>query len=958
MTCYQPTTKSPLRLTLAIVCALVAIASQAPADEPYGRSQFSESDREHWSYVPVKRPDVPTPKNQAWVRNPIDSFVLAGLDAAGFEPNGPADRPTLLRRVYLDLIGLAPTPAEQDAFLADTSPEAYQKVVDDLLARPAYGERWGRHWLDVVRFAESNGYERDGDKPSVWRYRDYVIDAFNNDKPYDRFLMEQLAGDELLDANAETCIATSFLRLGPFDDEPADPLVDRYDQLDDVLGTTAATFMGVTLRCARCHDHKFESFTQRDYTRMLAIFEPLKRPQDGRKDLDRMVGAEKEMADYHAASKAAEERVTSLSGELAMTEWKVCKRLADAGVLAAPALKTIVPTSRNEAQAWRYTFTAPAEGWQRPEFDASAWAEGPAGFGAEGTPGGVIRTKWTEKGIWLRRAFAIPAEMLAPERRNQLQLLLHHDDACEVYLNGVLAARLTGFKVEYQPVAITPEALATLKPDGNILAVRCEQTSGGQYIDVGLVANETPTVVATATGGTPGAPGTAAPEATPAVGAELAALPRDAIEAMLVEPPARNDKQRQLVKKFQDKSKRLISVAATAEEKQSIAEMDRRIAEADKSRPAPLTSAYVWFEEATTHPKSNVWRRGNPRESLAEVSAGFPAILVDAPPAEAKPTARSTGRRLQLARWLASAEHPLTARVIVNRIWQHHFGDGVVGTENDFGVMGEPPANQPLLDWLASEFTSGGWRMKALHRLIVMSNTYQMSSERREELAKKDPGDDLLWRYPSRRLEAEAIRDCVLATSGQLNPQRGGPSMYPAISAGVLASQSRPGLGWGKPDPAQVTRRSVYIFVKRTLLAPELEVLDFPDTNGSCEQRMISTVAPQALTWLNGDFIREQARHFAARLANEAGDDDAARVDLAYRLALSRDPTDTERATVRAFLLRHAEQIAADAAAANTPPEKTAADKPAPDKPLDARQAALEGFCLVLLNANEFVYIK
>jgi hypothetical protein len=282
--------------------------------------------------------------------------------------------------------------------------------------------------------------------------------------------------------------------------------------------------------------------------------------------------------------------------------------------------------------------------------------------------------------------------------------------------------------------------------------------------------------------------------------------------------------------------------------------------------------------------------------------------------------------------------------------------------------MGELPSNQPLLDWLTSEFTSGGWRMKAIHRLIVLSNTYQMSSERREALAKKDPGDDLLWRYPPRRLEAEAIRDCVLSASGQLNAQRGGPSVYPTISPSVLASQSRPGLGWGKTDPAQAARRSVYVFVKRTLLVPELEVLDFPDTNGTCEQRMVSTVAPQALTWLNGDFVREQSRHFAARLAKEAGDDDAARIDLAYRLALARRPSDAERATVQTFLIRHAEQIAADAAAKKATAEKAPVEKMPADKPLaekasaeqttGPRQRALEGFCLVLLNANEFVYIK
>jgi hypothetical protein len=326
------------------------------------------------------------------------------------------------------------------------------------------------------------------------------------------------------------------------------------------------------------------------------------------------------------------------------------------------------------------------------------------------------------------------------------------------------------------------------------------------------------------------------------------------------------------------------------------------------------------------------------------VSAGFPAILVDAPPPAPTPTAKSTGRRVQLARWLVEPSHPLTARVMVNRIWQHHFGDGLVGSENDFGVMGESCTHPELLDWLASEFVAGGWRMKPLHRLIVLTSAYQMSSAARPEAATKDPTDDLLWRFPPRRLEAEAIRDCVLAASGQLNRERGGPSVYPTISPDVLAGQSRPGNGWGKSDVAAAARRSMYVFVKRTLLVPELEVLDFPDTNGTCEQRVVSTVAPQALTWLNGAFIRDQARQFAERLAREAGDDTATRVDLAYRLALARPASDAERETVLAFLSRHVELIAADAAAAG--------------QPVDARQKALESFCLVLLNGNEFVYVR
>ncbi len=264
-------------LPAASICLLLAMGT-AWADDDYGRQQFEADLRDHWSFRPLARPPVPTATDPAWLRNPIDAFVSGGLQEAGLKPAPPAPRAVLLRRVYLDLVGVPPTPEELDAFLADTSPTAFETIVDRLLARPQYGERWARHWLDVVRYAETNGYERDGLKPQSWKYRDWVIEALNSDMPYDRFLVEQLAGDEIDGSNEQTQIATSMLRLGPWDDEPADPLVDRYDQLDDIVATTSATFLGLTLRCARCHDHKFEPFTQKDYTRWLTIFSPLEAP--------------------------------------------------------------------------------------------------------------------------------------------------------------------------------------------------------------------------------------------------------------------------------------------------------------------------------------------------------------------------------------------------------------------------------------------------------------------------------------------------------------------------------------------------------------------------------------------------------------------------------------------------------------------------------------------------------
>jgi hypothetical protein len=622
---------------------------------------ISERARDHWAFQPVRTPTVPGVRELGWVRTPIDAFVLARLEAGGLKPTPPADKRTLLRRVFLDLVGLPPTLAEQQAFVADTTPDAYEKMVDRLLARPEYGERWARHWLDVVRYAESNGYERDGAKPSAWRYRDYVIDSFNKDKPYDRFVLEQIAGDELSSSSAESQIATSFLRLGTWDDEPANPAVDRYDQLDDVLGVTATAFLGLTLRCARCHNHKFEPFSQADYYRMLAVFTPLKRPQIGRKELDTAVGNAGEMA------------------------------------------------------AWK--------------------------------------------------------------------------------MQGV-------------------------------------------------------------------------------------------------DPPR----------------------------------------------------AYVWFESGPAAPATCILQRGNPNHPGDEVEPGLPAILAPQQPAPPMPLADSTGRRLWLGHWLASPHNPLTARVLVNRVWMLHFGKGLVATPNDFGLMGETPSHPELLDWLAARFVANGWRLKPLHRLLVLSNTYRTSA-----ICDGGEGDGdrllaLFGRWRQRRVEAETFRDSVLALSGLLNPQMRGPSVYPPLPRAVLEGQSRPGDGWGESDERQASRRSIYVFAKRSLALPELELLDLPDNTSSCEQRLTSTTAPQALTFLNGGFLHTQAAHFAARLRREAGEDSGDQVRRAFELALCRSPSTQEVAWAEEFLRKQEQQIASDARARG-------------ERNADARQRALAAFCLVLLNTNEFFYV-
>ena len=684
------------------------IDAGAPAAGPETVITESNQKQPHWAFRALLTAMPAKVDNRSQIRTPVDAFVVAKLAEQHIPPAPPADRLTLLRRAYLDLIGLPPTPAEQTAFLGVIRRRTHtEKVVENLLARPQYGEKWARHWLDVVRYAESNGYERDGAKPSAWRYRDYVINAFNQDKPYDRFLTEQLAGDEVEHANAETQIATTFLRLGTWDDEPAELLKDRYDQLDDVLGTTASVFLAQTLRCARCHDHKYEPLSQKDYYRTLAVFEPLKRPETPRKynkygvltahpkELDRLVGTDQELAAYREASAKADSEVQSRERQIEDLTNELTKRLL------ASADKQPVTTGPN----------------------------------------------------WLEHAKTVLAFRADPDR-------------------------------------LTKE-------------------------------------------------------------------------------------QQESVDKFNRQLEQEYLKLATAAERSQLERWRKQIAEINQRRPQEPPRAYTWEETAAAAPPTHVFVRGEPSSPGEEVAPGIPAVLPGAAVPPPVPTGTSTGRRLWLARWMTGDGQALVARVIVNRIWQWTFGDGLVPAANDFGVIAQPPSNPELLDYLAGELIHSHWSTKHIQRLLVNSSTFRMSSTWNEHAAATDPDNRLLWRWKPRRLDAETIRDSMLAVSRHLNPAIGGPSVFPEIPASVLEASlsKRWPTGWGTSDERQSTRRSIYIFAKRGMGVPELEALDGPDTNSSCARRSVSTTGPQALTFLNGEFARKQARQLQARVVEEAGVD-------------------------------------------------------------------------------------
>ena len=557
--------------------------------------EVTGEDRAYWAFQDLKPPE----------HAGIDAVIDAALSGKGLVANPPASREQLIRRAYFDLVGLAPTYSQIREFAADKAPvaEAFAQLVDQLLAMPEYGERWGRHWLDVVRYAQTNGYERDDEKPNAWRYRDYVVDAFNADKPYDRFILEQLAGDELADGGDEGLIATGFYRLGVFDDEPDDKRAAEFDGLDDMLRTTSETFLGLTTGCARCHDHMFDPISQVDYYELASFF-------------------------------------------------------------------------RNVRQ------------YQKPQ---------------RGKEGAVLR-----------------------------------------------------------------------------------QVKGGMALSV--------------------------------------------------------------------------------------------------TENGP--------KAADTH----LFVRGDAGRPAQKVTPRLPRIFGNHEP-EIIPTPASTGRRLALARWIADSANPLTARVMANRIWQYHFGLGIVATPNDFGKAGHPVSNPGLLDRLALEFIKSGWSVKHMHRAIMNTRAYRRSSSPHPGNEKIDPDNVHHWRGNLRRLEAEILRDRILQSSGALNQKRGGMSFFPVLNGEVVAGASKPGRGWGWSQAGERNRRSIYAFVKRTMVYPFFEVFDYSNTEGSLGSRPDTTVAPQALLLLNSELVTENASLIAARALQKKDS-----IGEAFRLVLGRDPGSKERATAEAFL--------------------------------------------------------
>ncbi|MCY4511576.1 MAG: PSD1 and planctomycete cytochrome C domain-containing protein [Acidobacteria bacterium] len=701
--------------------------------------------RDYWAFKLPKKAPVPA---SADYEHPVDRFLDAARREAGVKAGPRADPLTLVRRAYLDLTGLPPTLEQVDEFLADKERGAWERLIERLLDSPHYGERWGRHWMDVARYADSTGFEQDYRRDNAWRYRDYIIDAFNDDKPYNQFLREQIAGDELDHVTDETRIATGFLRAGPrVNFREKDNPERRHDYLDDVLGTLGRGVLGMTVHCARCHDHKFDPILQKDYYSMQAsIF--------GYVEIDHPLLDRDGVREYREKNAAVDAAQQPLRDEIAEIEAPHRERLR------IELIKERFPENVQQAAF-------------KPE--------------AERTPG--------------EQLLATQVLSINPPRRQVVEALWEEE--------GDRWSKLTA----------AVEALEAVRPPEPPMA---EIVTDGDYRYA------------------PDGPGD-------------------------------------------------------------------NVIGCPECRILPDEPGAFLFKEggpAYEAPPNYFLIRGDPFSPGSEMSPGFLTVATygDPPTELPRPDGRTSGRRLALAEWIASRDNPLTARVMVNRIWHHHFGRGIVRTLDNLGRMGDAPTHPALLDWLAVEFMDRGWSVKEMHRLLMTSEAYRMASAHEDAGNRAaDPDNRLLWQYRPQRLEAEALRDAIMTVSGGIDLTVGGPPVFPHVPQELLLA-ARNGYWENQGDGPEVWRRSVYVFRRRSLSFPFFETFDLPDQNQTAAARNVSTVATQALTLMNNEFVLNQAKLFAERLERAAPGDVDRQIDLAYRIALTRPPAPEEAEIARGLV--------------------------------------------------------
>ncbi|WP_422928476.1 PSD1 and planctomycete cytochrome C domain-containing protein [Singulisphaera sp. PoT] len=900
---------------------------------------------EHWAFAPLKRPEVPALPEGTSAKTPVDHFIAARLDEAGLKPAAGASRATLIRRLSFGLTGLPPTPEQVAAFEADPAPDAYDRLVERLLGSPAYGERWGKYWLDVAGYADSNGYfNADSERALAWRYRDYVIRAINDDKPFDQFVREQIAGDEVsgyrpgaevTPTMVEQLVATHFLRnsqdgTGESDGNPDEVRADRYAVLEGTVQILGSSLFGLTLQCARCHDHKFEPVTQRDYYSLQAVLRaalPVDQPDRWKKPAERVV-------------------VAAPGDQL--QRWEAEQKEIDAQIAAVEA----------EHRAKRLALREPGVDLFRDGFDerlAPRWQSlalagtGPIQVDSETPPGALAREgklciievgsesarrlttsqsfDWTPEGegSWIEATFRLVSDRLDPKGTPAQRIgyyIAAHDGSKSTRAGNLLfdgnpdggAAINKGYPgPDAKQVGILGSAKYT---PGRHYGVRVTNVGNGKFRLDHIVEGESE-----------GPAITLASKDLPdgGFGFEYCCGRSFVVDDVTinasdpkVDAPARKALNARLEEARKDQEAAVAKVTA-------------------RRTPNPGRIAWV-TDQVPNPPESHILTRGDYGKFGAKVEPSGVAILSDADnPFEAKPPfegAESTGRRLALANWFTrggSRPSMLIARIMVNRIWQQHFGVGLVATSENFGYSGSPPSHPELLEFLADELIRSGWKLKSIQRLIVSSAVYRQSGVPQDEAAEKaDPDDRLLSRFPLLRLDAEQVRDAMLAVSGELDPARGGP-FVPSQRQGdgeVVVTESTPG----------AHRRSVYLQQRRTQVLSMLEVFDAPSIVAGCPKRSTSTIPLQSLNLLNSEFVATRASALARRVRDEVGQDAGARIDRTFRLTVGRPPDEVEWAAALRFLASQPAQYAG---------------RPADE----GERLAWSDFCQMLLASNPFLYV-
>lgn len=759
--------------SIALILSLTAAVTSTAEDKPAPAASAARVNAA-WAYTPPSPPAAPAIKQKAWVRTPIDAFVLAKLENAKLKPSREADRATYIRRATLDTLGLLPTPEEVKAFVADKAPDAYERLADRLLASPQFGERQARRWLDLARYADSAGFQNDQTRPNNYRYRDYVINAFNSDKPFDRFIKEQIAGDELWPASQEAKVATGFLAGYPDNYNSRDLVQRKYQIETDMTDLVGETFLASTIGCARCHNHKADRVSQKEYFQLQAFFANTAFAHDVKAEkTDAELAFEKKQEAYRAATKDIRDR-----------------------------MKAILDTVRAKGDKYyreRY-LTDSREAVFKPEKD------------------------WTPLDRWVNFRYKF----------------VSGDPVIVQYLRSTVEEKASS---EYNP------------------------------------ANEP------------------------------------------------------LWKEYQ--------------------KLQKDLAKFDGLRPDKGSLNYSTATElGPVAPPTFVRFGGIHERPLDEVQPGIPALWAGKnAKLEIKPTDTSTGRRSALANWLASDSNPLTARVFVNRVWSQYFDKGIVGTVADFGRAGEKPTHPELLDYLATDFVKTGWSVKKLHKQILLSSVYRQASDERQEIVKADPENKLLAVFPRKRLEAEQIRDSLLAASGKLEKAIGGPAVFPPIPSNLNAGNL-----WSvAKDESEHHRRSIYTFVRRSIAYPLTQTFDPADPSAPHHKRAVTTTPLQALTLFNSDVVFGWSQALAGRVIREAGDSDAARIDRLYEVLFSRAPSKQERSVLSAFLKQQEQVISSrqsDGKFAVAVPVGTPKDKKI--NPIHA--AAFVDLVHTVANSNDFAY--